>query len=804
MGMEEPDVPDPKTHTTKEFYKSQGKRIKAPTANVSKRQTMLEDNKWTDHVFTGDTANFQADLTTKVKKRVNKLGLSHVGKLRVGKKEDLSPSKTQRQSSKTAEDMRPYAKAKIEAFQGATLSKADLHATADQETQLVRLDHRKTLEGKVDLKKVRDIRRAIRRRYATRKNASKLFHAWDLKQQKKIDTEDVVNMVNKMGIKINKNEAYVLLKSADINADDFLDIEEFINLIHSTNEALDVNLRELAPLSNEINKKGERDLKVIEKLQQKASNQYEKKLDNQMRLFMQKSSQTIARDCLSEDQGEKTYKIDKQKLKAIMKHRLQLPEMLKNDPERLDKIISEYCVDDNNEVIDYRIMLDDLRCFNYNVETQGNTDRKVISPRQTESEYSEQSNTGRNSLTILDIQKVPFNKEEEIKAKSSKINRLLKKRFKTKDALTRHLKEKIDVDKNGIIDLNEFQNLIIGSFQEEIENNDVGRKDIEAFLSNFVYNKYGYTAVDEVAPRVFASAEDYNRIIDHFKKPKPPPSKVNDGLIQEDTGNVIDKFYQQRVKNLADKIVTKALNAAHSKYQCFKSFDIDGDGYVSYQDFVNKVKEMEIQASNNEIMSVVKAIDTDKNGFIDFRNFMISFQPNLPEITEDNGLPYLRNKTLLGSVNGSVVPSTELVKKQMGRCKSTKSRFMATTNSFKASSDIHMNLKPSTRFSATPQWKNTFTHYHMDPQSAGFISENERFKKTENSLHAKNQFQMEDKLKKNKIYENKISKKRDIFGRLDDRAYQNDMNFDQFDQSRLNHKAAIVQNYERMCHSRVI
>lgn len=40
-----------------------------------------------------------------------------------------------------------------------------------QETQLVGIgDNKYTLEGKVDLEKVREIRRAIRRRYANRKN----------------------------------------------------------------------------------------------------------------------------------------------------------------------------------------------------------------------------------------------------------------------------------------------------------------------------------------------------------------------------------------------------------------------------------------------------------------------------------------------------------------------------------------------------------------------------------------------------------------------------------------------------------
>ena len=279
---------------------------------------------------------------------------------------------------------------------------------------------------------MRDIRRAIRRRYATRKNANKLFQVWDQKHQKNIDTEDMVTMINKLGIKINKDEAYVLLKSADINGDDVLDIQEFINLIHSSNDALDVNLSKLSSMRQDIVKGGADVSSAIDKLTKNASGQYENRLNNQMKLYLQKSSQPIARDCLTEDLGNeenKTYQIEKAKLKVILKHRLNLPEMLKNDDERLDKLINEYSAEENPELIDYKAMLEDIRGFNYDVEsnTVAQRDKKILSPNtESESEYSEPMEPQRNSLTILNIQKVPFNKEEEIIQRSCKINRILK------------------------------------------------------------------------------------------------------------------------------------------------------------------------------------------------------------------------------------------------------------------------------------------------------------------------------------------------------------------------------------------
>lgn len=72
-----------------------------------------------------------------------------------------------------------------------------------------------TLQGKIDLAKVKDIRRALRRRYATRTNFQKIFTQWDADSKGQIDVQDIHKMMNKMGLKVNLDEAQVLLISAD-------------------------------------------------------------------------------------------------------------------------------------------------------------------------------------------------------------------------------------------------------------------------------------------------------------------------------------------------------------------------------------------------------------------------------------------------------------------------------------------------------------------------------------------------------------------------------------------------------------
>ena len=72
--------------------------------------------------------------------------------------------------------------------------KGEINANAELETQLVGMGQHlhDTLEGKVDLKKVRDIRRALRRRYATRRKIQKIFSSWDRGHKGHVNINDVL------------------------------------------------------------------------------------------------------------------------------------------------------------------------------------------------------------------------------------------------------------------------------------------------------------------------------------------------------------------------------------------------------------------------------------------------------------------------------------------------------------------------------------------------------------------------------------------------------------------------------------
>ena len=127
---------------------------------------------------------------------------------------------------------------------------------ANQETQLVKVEAKETLNDKINLKKVQEIRLALRRRYATKKDIRKVFKEWDIKDKGEITLYDVHEMVNRLSIPINYNEARVLIASSNKRGTETLNLEEFIHLIFSDNEALKVDLNKLEFKDEKLLSKG--------------------------------------------------------------------------------------------------------------------------------------------------------------------------------------------------------------------------------------------------------------------------------------------------------------------------------------------------------------------------------------------------------------------------------------------------------------------------------------------------------------------------------------------------------------------
>ena len=116
--------------------------------------------------------------------------------------------------------------------------KREGNKVADQETQLVSIKTSNTVENKVNIEKIRDIRMALRRRYAPRTNYGKIFKDWDISSNGEISLYDAHKMINNFGIPINYNETRALISSSSSRNAESLDMHEFMHLIFSENEAL--------------------------------------------------------------------------------------------------------------------------------------------------------------------------------------------------------------------------------------------------------------------------------------------------------------------------------------------------------------------------------------------------------------------------------------------------------------------------------------------------------------------------------------------------------------------------------------
>lgn len=169
-------ITDPKEDTALQFYNAQGKKPKAPVLVANQKTQHLEDAKWTDKIFTGDNTNTVAKLTNEASKRDavanpnKRRGLSE--SVMNGPAQRLEQEIRRRQEAKAAEPL--------------------------------------TLDKTVDKKHIMDIRRALRRKYASRTNLHRIFGQWDRGNKEGISVQDLFHGLNKINIKVTLDEATAL------------------------------------------------------------------------------------------------------------------------------------------------------------------------------------------------------------------------------------------------------------------------------------------------------------------------------------------------------------------------------------------------------------------------------------------------------------------------------------------------------------------------------------------------------------------------------------------------------------------
>jgi hypothetical protein len=92
-----------------------------------------------------------------------------------------------------------------------------------------------------------------------------------------------------------------------------------------------------------------------------------------------------------------------------------------------------------------------------------------------------------------------------------------------------------------------------------------------------------------------------------------------------------EQMHNPRIRQLINQIEDKVFDGKVKLFQVFRKFDKDGDGYVSYDDFQKCLTSIKVQASPDEVKAVLKHIDRNDNGYLDFSEFSKVFRPDMSE-----------------------------------------------------------------------------------------------------------------------------------------------------------------------------
>lgn len=212
-----------------------------------------------------------------------------------------------------------------------------------------------TLEGQVDIEKVKEIRRAIRRKYGARGNLQKIFNMWDADHKGAVSVQNVLDMIRRFGINMNLNEARVLVASADHDRSNDLNLDEFLEMIFTDNEALNVDLKQIPVLS-------ENDMTQMNTIMQETNN--EQRLNrhkNKVNLILNNKLTQIARACHEADFKKEGF-IDYERLHHDLR-RIGFTEQTLPDPD-IQAIFDKYKIN-NEEKFNYKLFLKELKEFEY-------------------------------------------------------------------------------------------------------------------------------------------------------------------------------------------------------------------------------------------------------------------------------------------------------------------------------------------------------------------------------------------------------------------------------------------------------
>lgn len=638
------------------------------------------------------------------------------------------------------------------------------HKQAIQETQLVHIQHGETLEGKVDLDKVVDIRRTIRRRYANRSNFRLIFNQWDRDSLGVIRTDDVHFMVNQLGIPINKYEARVLVASANSSNTGNLNLDEFLQLIFDDSNKLNVDLRSLTleadPSLKPVQAYSDT---MMHNLHELAVNQHTKHMEEQLKLHIKGRLVDVTGQMLRKDKTRSGV-ITFDKFCEVMSN-LNLPHSVSN--QRLWTLMYEE-TGGQSEGINYKDFMKTIESFEPTeevqepIEEEGITRNPLIRYKSETLIYRKQPDP---KPLILDPQRVPVNKVESILEHSRRICGYLKEKFPQEKDLKAALGQ---VSTNGVISQSQLRTFVEA---EAAGGYRITKGEMDHFLSRLIYNKLGETAVATVAANIYSDDVKVDtelqrrvRAIPPSEKPPAAPEK------QPEMTRVLQA--------LDEKLFTQGVQKS---YKAFKLFDGDNDGYMNYEDLKKGLKRLDIPHDESEAAQLMHILDESGKGYANYQDFARIIKPNtVYEHSDKRPL--------------SVQPNKAFLQAQLQLTSTVDKAYEDLRQRYKPQSAT-MSYRPSTRFGSTPQHKDTFEHF-VPPADAGmYLNDKDR-------LVPKNVLPINlgatDKEVKTGLQDAKSKRIRQTLTSYGQRIRDFDDKVETMDEAKIEHKAAFREEYEKV------
>jgi Ca2+-binding EF-hand superfamily protein len=457
-GFYLPQPPNPKKDISTAYYEKTGRILNNSQNICSQKDSLLESNKFDGKPSIGEDTKMTQWYSSKAKPS--------------GQITDNDTIAQNQAENANSDD-------KLIQLKG---DKKDKNEKALTETQIVKVPNNSTLEGKVDVEKVRGIRRTIRRRYGNRTNFRKLFNNWDRTSKGYVDASDACHMLCKLGIKINPNEAAVLIGSADKSNNGRLGMDEFMGLIFGNEEAFNVDLKKLRTTSQDdiiegaeglVSEMGvvTKNLKQIEEL-------------NEIRQLLKRKTN----DLFCEIQyGRMERHMDYDRFKKVLAEKAELPEKYRSD----NYIQLLFNGANSNGKIDFIRFLESVRKFTIHESVESE-----LGPSKERSAMSKTVNKFSSFHSIITSNnKIPINKLDYLIERAKKLSHIIQTKYPQMGEFEKLLKEKCDQQR---VPEQALEGFLVDELKSDLVKREITRDDIKCFLFALPYDNNRSTTAQNV------------------------------------------------------------------------------------------------------------------------------------------------------------------------------------------------------------------------------------------------------------------------------------------------------------------